>query len=102
LIKDGKLTVLKTPDDFNTGLLAIKTEEDARIAAAAIVSLLPAGEIGPQNIDARNVKATEDKGWICTCRVGSGASSGEASITFDDKGRCTGISMPRVMLPRTP
>jgi hypothetical protein len=102
LIKDGKVTVLKKPEDFNTGLRPIKTEEDARIAAAAIVSLLPAGELGPNVMDANNVKATQEKGWVCTCRVGRGAVSGEATVTFDDNGRCTSIIMPGVMLPRIP
>jgi hypothetical protein len=101
LIKDGKVTVLKKPADFNTGLMPIKTDEDARTAAAAIVSLLPAGELGPQRIEARNVKVTRDKGWTCTCRVGT-TFGGEARVTFDDEGRCTSVTMPRVMLPRPP
>jgi hypothetical protein len=102
LIKDGKVTALKKPADFNTGLMPVKTDEDARTAAAAIVSLLPAGELGPQRIDPRNVKVTRDKGWTCTCRVGAGFFGGEARVTFDDEGRCTSVTMPRVILPRPP
>ena len=101
LIKDGKVTPLKKPADFNTGLVPVKTDEDARTAAAAIVSLLPAGELGPQRIEPRNVKVTRDKGWTCTCRVGT-AFGGEARVTFDEDGRCTSVTMPRVMLPRPP
>ncbi len=101
LIKDGKVTLLKKPADFNTGLMAIKADEDARTAAAAILSLLPAGEVGPQRIEARNVKVTQDKGWTCTCRVGT-VIGGEARVTFDEDGRCTSVTMPRLMLPRPP
>jgi hypothetical protein len=102
LIKDGKVTVLKNPADFNTGLMPIKTEEDARTAAAAIASLLPAGEIGPQSVEAKIVKATQDKGWTCTCRVGTGFLGGEARVTFDEEGHCTSVTMPRLMRPRPP
>jgi hypothetical protein len=102
LIKDGKVTVLSKPADFNTGLLPIKTDEDARTAAAAILSLSPAGELGPQRVEAKNVKVTHDKGWICTSRVGTGIVGGEARVTFDEEGRCTSVTMPRLMLPRPP
>jgi hypothetical protein len=102
LIKDGKVTALKRPADFNTGLMPIKTDEDARTAAAAILSLLPAGEVGPQRIEAKNVKVTRDKGWSCTCRVGTALSGADARVTFDEGGHCTSVTVPRVMLPRPP
>jgi hypothetical protein len=101
LIKDDKVTALKKPADFNTGLMAIKNDEDARTAAAAIMSLLPSGEVGPQRIEAKNIKVTRDKGWTCMCRVGTFVS-GDARVTFDDDGRCTSVTMPRLMLPRPP
>jgi hypothetical protein len=104
LIKDGKVTALKKPADFNTGLMAIKTDEDAATAAAAIMSLVPAGEVGPRAIEAKNVKVARDKGWTCTFRVGvgGGLGSGDARVTFDEEGRCTLVSMPNVILPRPP
>jgi hypothetical protein len=103
LINDGKVTALTKPADFNTGLLPIKTDEDARTAAAAIMSLQPAGEIGPQRVEPKNVKVMKDKGWTCTCRLGGGIlGGGEARVTFDDEGRCTSVTMPRLMLPRPP
>jgi hypothetical protein len=98
-IKDGKVTALKKPADFNTGLMPIKTDDDARTAAAAIVSLQPAGELGPQRIEAKDVQVPRDKGWTCICRVGA-VFGGEARVTFDNEGRCTSVTMPRVMLPR--
>jgi hypothetical protein len=94
LIKDGKVTALKTPADFNTGLMPIRTDDDARTAAAAIVSLLPAGELGPQPIDGKNIKVAHDKGWTCTCRIGT-VFGGDARVTFDEAGRCTSVTMPR-------
>jgi hypothetical protein len=101
LIKDDKVTALKKPADFNAGLMPIKTDEDARTAAAAIMSLQRAGELGPQRIEAKNVKVTQEKGWTCTCRVGT-VFGGDARVTFDDAGRCTSVTMPQVMLPRPP
>jgi hypothetical protein len=75
--------------------------EDARIAAAAIISLLPAGEMGPQGFEAKDVKTTQDKGWTCTCRIHA-VFPGEARVTFDANGRCTSITMPNIRLPRPP
>jgi hypothetical protein len=106
LIKDGKVTSLSKPADFNTGLMPIKTDDDARTAAAAIMSLSPAGELGFLRVEAKNVKVTrdKDKGWTCTSQVGPPTPifGGEARVTFNEEGRCTSVTMPRLIMPRPP
>ena len=58
-----------------------------------LASFAPHAKIIHLDIDPSSISKTVD----VDCVVG-----GDARVTFDDDGRCTSVTMPRVMLPRPP
>ena len=86
----GRVAPLLKPQDFNAGLMKVAGDEDARTAAAAILSLLGSGQNGPAVVEANEVGVTKgDKGW--SCRVDR-KEAFEGTVTFDADGRCRGVS----------
>lgn len=86
LDKEGKVTQLKTPGDYNTGLMKIAKEDDAKTAAAAIMSLT-FGPFGPVPVAADDVQVGhEGKGWVCTAGQPKG---NKYRVVFDQDGKCT-------------
>jgi hypothetical protein len=77
----------QTAQDFNTGLIPVKSDEDARIAAAAILSLIGNDQVHPQVISASEVRVTGTKfGWTCSVKQTKGI---DGTVAFDPAGRCT-------------
>ncbi len=68
--EQGKLTPLVKAEDYNAGLMPVKTDDDAKVAAAAILSLIGADQVAPGPLSAKAfmVKKT-DNGWFCSVAV---------------------------------
>ena len=100
LVKDGKLTALKDAADYNTGLMPIKGDDDAKTAAAAILSLRPLQQfaVPPARVEADAVKiAKTDKGWTGTLPVKQdlqfrGSWAGAGTVVFDADGKVTEVA----------
>ncbi|HEX2573845.1 MAG TPA: hypothetical protein VH877_30130 [Polyangia bacterium] len=95
----GRVATVETPRDFNVGLMAVRSDEDARVAAAAIMTLRGLGYlIGPIRIAASDVtvQRTDDGGWSASMeRAWLGSQ-----VEFDAAGRCK--ELPAVPPPPTP
>ena len=77
----------RTAQDFNLGLMLVKTDEDARIAAAAILSLIGNDQVYPAVISAREVSVTRTQaGWTCLV---TRKREFDGKVEFDPSGHCT-------------
>lgn len=86
----GFANAYRTPADFNVGLRPVQSADQAKVAAAAILSLMDADHIGPGAIPAEEVTVTKtDNGWSCRVEQPRGI---KGLVTFDEAGRCTGAS----------
>ncbi len=89
--KDGIQPLRKT-DDFKHQLMVVKSDDDARVAAAAILSLYSGGGIntGPAVVSADQVKVEKtDKGWTCTAQK---QFAFQGTVVFDPEGKLVSIS----------
>ena len=58
---------LYAAEDYNQGLMRVTTDEDARIAAAALLSVYCAERVGPGIVSAKEVTVTRtENGWSCS------------------------------------
>jgi hypothetical protein len=65
--EQGRITPYHKAEDYNLGLMKITTDEDAKIAAAAILSLYGSDRVGPGSVAAKEVTLTRgEKGWSCS------------------------------------
>src|SRR5215475_9827190 len=79
-------------EDYNQGLMRVTTDEDARISAAAILSLYGSDRVGPGIVYAKEVTvARSENGWTCSV-FRENAFQGE--VVFDRDGKC--VSMKKV------
>jgi hypothetical protein len=87
-----RMTPLYEAEDYNQGLMRVTTDEDARISAAAILSLYGSDRVGPGIVTAKEVTVTRnEKGWLCSV-FRENAFWGE--VVFDNDGKC--VSMKKV------
>ncbi|MDQ6808571.1 MAG: hypothetical protein M3Z64_03985 [Verrucomicrobiota bacterium] len=78
----------RSPEDFNVGSRPVKSDEDARTAAAAILSLMGTEQVSPGVISAQEVSATKSEaGW--RCQISQKPQGVQGEVTFDLAGRCT-------------
>jgi hypothetical protein len=88
--KDGVRPLTNKAEDLAKGLMAVKGEDDAKTAAAAVLSICPEGGLavapGVMPLDAVKVEKT-DKGWTCTAR----RQFLSGTVTFDTDGKLTGV-----------
>jgi len=83
----GHAATFRTAQDFNLGLMPVKTDDDARTAAAAILSLIGNDQVYPAVISSREVSvARTQSGWTCTVRQARGI---DGTVLFDPTGHCT-------------
>lgn len=88
--RTGRVIPLRTPADYNGGLRKVASEDDARTAAAAILSLYGCDQVAPAAVDPKEIVVTRsDKGWSCQSKD-SGLFRG--TVSFDKEGHCTSIS----------
>ena len=87
-----RMTPLYEAEDYNQGLMRVTTDEDARISAAAILSLYGSDRVGPGIVTAKEVTVTRsENGWLCSV-FRENAFWGE--VVFDKDGKC--VSMKKV------
>jgi hypothetical protein len=88
---DGKVTPYPRPADFNQGLMPVKSDADAKVAAAAILSLYVADPYGQRTVAAREVMLQPQKsGWHC--EVSREKENWRGVVLFDAAGKCLGVS----------
>ena len=87
-----RITSFYEAEDYNQGLMRVTTDDDARICAAAILSLYGSGRVGPKIVTAKEVTVTRsENGWSCSM-FRENAFRGE--VVFDKDGKC--VSMTKV------
>jgi hypothetical protein len=85
-----RMTPLYEAEDFNQGLMRITTDDDARISAAAILSLYGSDRVGPGVVTAKEITVTRSEdGWKCSV-FRENAFRGE--VVFDKDGKCVSMS----------
>lgn len=90
----------RTPKDFNAGLRPVNSADTAKVAAAAILALLDADQIGPRPIGAEEVTVEKTKeGWVCRVAQPKGI---KGSVTFDNTGQCTSAEKRLNYVPPMP
>jgi hypothetical protein len=99
---------LGNPESYQEGLMAVKNDDDAKVAAAAILSLHASSGIqtGPAVITADQVKVQKtDKGWTCTAQK---QFNFQGTVQFDANGKVLSVSkisiapLPPSARPRGP
>ena len=80
------VTSLYGAEDYNQGLMRVTTDDEARICAAAILSLHYAEYVRPQIVTAKEVtvRKTDNGGWSCSV-FRENAFQGE--VVFDSDGK---------------
>jgi hypothetical protein len=97
--KDG-FQPLQTTADFNRELMQVKTDDDAKVAAAAVLSLYSGSGIstGAVIVSADQVKVEKsDKGWTCTA---TRLNSFQGTVGFNPAGKV--ISVNKVSIAPLP
>jgi hypothetical protein len=76
--------------DYNQGLMKIATDDDARISAAAILSLHSSGRVGPGIVSAKEVTVTRSaEGWSCSVFR---ENAFQGVVVFDRDGKCVSVT----------
>jgi hypothetical protein len=99
--EQNNLLALHKPADFNAGLMPVKTDEDAQLAAAAVLSLFGStagvGGASPGVVAAKDVQVTRTKdGWSCSAAK---KFAFQGSVTFDAKGQVMAVSKVSTLPP---
>jgi hypothetical protein len=84
--EEGKMTPLHEEEDYNQGMMRVATDEDAKICAAAILSMYSSDDrVGPGIVAAKEVTVTKtENGWSCSVHR-ENAFQGE--VLFDKDGK---------------
>ncbi|MBO0861362.1 MAG: hypothetical protein J2P21_23310 [Chloracidobacterium sp.] len=89
---------LSGAEDYNQGLMRVTTDDDARICAAAILSLYASDRVGPGIVSAKEVTVTRtENGWSCSVFR---EKAFRGAVVFDKDGKC--VSMTKVYAGPTP
>jgi hypothetical protein len=76
--------------DYNQGLMRVTTDDDARVSAAAILSLYSSDRVGPGIVSAKEVTVTRsDEGWSCSVFR---ENAFQGAVIFDKEGKCVSVS----------
>jgi hypothetical protein len=87
---NGKVIPLTGPKDFNTGLMKVASDDDAKKAASAILAIYVDRNTGVGVVPPAQVRVTKsDKGWTCTANK-TFAYAG--TVVFDSEGQCVSVS----------
>jgi hypothetical protein len=75
---------------YNQGLMRITTDDEARICAAAILSLYISDRAGPEVVTAKEVDVTRsEKGWSCSVHR---ENAFQGAVFFDNDGKCVSVT----------
>jgi hypothetical protein len=97
----GEVRPYQVAADFNAGLQPVKCDDEARVAAAAILTLLGTEEISPGVIPASAVIVMKSgSGW--SCRVSQQPKGIEGTVLFDLSGRCIKVDKALNYSPPVP
>ena len=98
--KARKVNRYEKAEDFNAGLMPVKSDSDTKIAAAAILSLIGNEQVHPAVIAANEVTVTAtEAGW--TCRV-SQKRGVDGTVVFDPSGKCVSAKKALNYIPPMP
>jgi hypothetical protein len=88
--QQGRMAPLYKAEDYNQGLMRVTTDEDARICAAAILSVYCSDSVRPEIVTATEVAVTRsENGWVCSV-VRENAFRG--AVVFDKDGKCVSMT----------
>jgi hypothetical protein len=84
--EEGRITPLHEEEDYNQGMMRVATDEDAKICAAAVLSMYSSDDrVGPGIVAAKEVTVTRsENGWSCSVHR-ENAFQGE--VLFDKDGK---------------
>lgn len=83
----GQVHPYRVAAEFNSGLRLVKSDDEARVAAAAILTLLGTERVGPRGIPASDVTVTHNaSGW--SCHVSQQPKGIQGTVVFDLSGQC--------------
>ncbi len=86
----GRMTPIYKADDYNLGMMRVTTDDDARICAAAILSLYCSDIVRPEIVTAKEVAVTRsENGWSASV-VRENVFRGE--VVFDKDGKCVSMT----------
>jgi hypothetical protein len=82
----GGITPFREEEDYNQGMMRVTTDEEAKICAAAILSMYSSDDrVGPGIVSAKEVTVTRsENGWSCSVHR-ENAFQGE--VIFDKDGK---------------
>jgi hypothetical protein len=87
-----RIASLYEAEDYNQGMMRVTTDDDARICAAAVLSLYGSDRVGPEIVTAKEVTVTRsENGWSCSV---SRENAFRGEVVFDKDGKC--VSMTKV------
>lgn len=87
---EEQLVELRNAADYNSGLAPLRSDEDARVAAAAILSTMDGVYFGPSAIPNSLIQVGKTRGgWTCRLRT----KTREGSVVFTGTGKCISVSM---------
>src|SRR5215510_5274420 len=84
--EEGRITPLHEEEDYNLGMMRVTTDEDAKICAAAILSLYSSDDrVGPGIVAAKEVVVTRtENGWSCSVHR---ENAFQGQVLFDKDGK---------------
>ena len=75
---------------YNQGMMRVTTDDEARICAAAILSLYISDRVGPEIVTAKEVTVTRsEKGWSCSVLR---ENAFQGAVVFDNDGKCVSVT----------
>ncbi len=90
LDNQGAISPLKTPGDYNNGLIAVKTDAAARIACAAILSLSDGSNTCPEALTAGEIQLENSaKGWQGRIMK---RNKFQGTVQLNPEGKCIGVT----------
>ena len=89
--EEGKMTPLHEEEDYNQGMMRVATDEDAKVCAAAVLSMYSSDDrVGPGIVAAKEVTVTRsENGW--SCRVFR-ENAFRGAVVFDRDGKCVSMT----------
>jgi hypothetical protein len=77
-------------EDYNQGLMRVTTDDDARICAAAILSLYSSDRVGTEIVTAKEVTVTRsENGWSCSVFR---ENAFRGAVVFDKDGKLVSMT----------
>jgi len=84
--EEGKMTALHEEEDYNQGMMRVTNDEDAKICAAAILSMYSSDDrVAPGIVAAKEITVTRsENGWSCSVHR---ENAFQGAVVFDKEGK---------------